>query len=131
MAIIKTVTLVRIAIVAATIIVFSGLGLVCLPGCMIVPAQYKTDEQGKMVMTQPERVVPMPIIVNTYPTPVVYDAPVVYDYTPVVYRTYYPTYYPTSVIVRRGYPYYRPMYAHMAHIGSGHRYGGSYHHRRW
>jgi len=102
-------------------------GLVAMTsGCVVIPARYITDKDGKVVMVEPERIVPAPITVNTYPvySEYYYPAPVyyparAYHQRPVVVRRYsYPVarYYPTHV---------RPIY-----IGGGHHHGYGHHSHR-
>lgn len=103
---------------------FAGLvsvvAICALAGCVVVPAQYATDENGKRVMVQPERLVPAPITINAFPVvpmvveepvyygpaPMYYRPTVVYDPWPVVYRRpvvvrEYPHYYGPTVVVTR------------------------------
>ena len=103
-------TLVRVAIVVAVVVV-----CLCLPGC-VKTTRIVTNQEGKVTeeVTSWE-----PIVVNTYPTPIAYAPPVVYDYAPpVVYRTYYSS----PIVYRRSYVVSRPVYygGRTVYIGGGH-----------
>ena len=96
-------------------------------GCVVMPARYATDKEGRTVMVEPERVVPIsPIVVTAYPSPVVVRT----------YPEYYPepVYYPAPVVMydRPYYPYYRSRYIHYGrpvhHVRTVH-IGGERHYR--
>ena len=104
--------------------------------CMVMPAQYATDVNGKTVMTQPERLVLAPITVNTYPAypyypervyyepaPVYYGPSVVYE-RPIVYSSYY-----RPVVYRSYHAPYRVARPVRTIVIGGHGGGGG-HHRR-
>ena len=109
--------------------------MVATTGCVVIPARYAVDKDGKTVMVEPERVVPAPIVVNTYPAypyypervyyepaPVYYGPSVVYE-RPIVYSSYY-----RPVVYRSYHAPYRVARPVRTIVIGGH--GGGGHHRR-
>ena len=96
-------------------LILAGIIIAALAGC-VKTTRVMMDKDGNKTeeVTSWE-----PIVVNTYPTPIAYAPPVVYDYAPpVVYRTYYSS----PIVYRRSYVVSRPVYygGRTVYIGGGH-----------